>query len=467
MRALLLVGLMAVALLRPPGANAEPTLPNCPPDKDLCVQADRTGGIDLKTGVANLEGNVRGLMRSRQLTFRSDTLAAYRDGGKEWRRLVLDQNVHITQRDEVSESDHGVLTRDEVHLSGHVRMRQQDLRLQGDDALIRADGSRTVVRGSPMSLQMRRALLPPPEEGSHEAKSPAKAGPGAPAPGAAPKGQPAGASQAGAVGGRGSVPATEPRGTGPGAQAVIPPSAPAAGQPAGAHEAAEAPQAAAVPGKAAAMGAKAAAEPTEPITTTLSAEKAVLEGTPKHAELTGNVHVVQSDGSLDMRAQEVTLQFTADSKLKSFRAQGNVVITQPDRRISADFAQSEDDLKTILLVGNATMQQTGQFELKSARMVVYADARKGILQSGNQQKPITLSMDLSKQTFELTQASMIKLSEKGLPSAVLNKLTPLIGHAYDSREAFRKAVADHLSKSEAGTYSDLIADTAHQVPASQ
>lgn len=379
----------ARTLTAPPGAGAP--LPNCPPDKDLCVQADRTGGIDLKTGVARLEGNVRGLMRSRQLTFRSETLTAYRDGGKEWKRLVLDEHVHVTQRDQESDSDHGVLDHDEVRLSGHVRMQQSDLRVEGSQARIRADGSRTEVNGDPMTLVVNRALLAPP------AKAPAKGQGAAPPAKAPPEGQ-------------GSAP---------------------------------------------------------PVTTTLRAEKAVIEGSPKHAELTGNVHVEQSDGGLIMDAETVTLQFTANSRLASFVAQGHVVIAQPERRITADFAQSRDQLKTILLVGHATMQQTGQFELQSQRMVVYADASKGVMQTSGQQKPITLTMDLNRPTYRLTQPGMLQLAQANVPSSVLGKLTPLIGHSYRSRDALKKAVTARLTPGEARAHMQAILDTARQPAAAR
>lgn len=387
----------------PPGsrsasATAAPLLPNCPPERDLCVEADRTGGIDLKTGVARLEGNVRGVLRSRQLKFRAESVVAYRDGGKNWNRIVLDQHVQVSQRNQESDADHGVLTPNDVRLSGNVRMMQQDLRIAGDQAELRPDGSRSVVRGDPMTLVVNKALL------AESPPSPAngKAGPTAK--------------------GNAAKPVASPK-----------PTTALAG----------------------------------PVTTTLQAEQVIIEGTPKHAELNGNVRVVQSDGRLTLHAQQVILDFALNSKLKSFRAQGHVRITQPERRIAADFAQSGEDLKTILLVGNATMQQTGQFELKSQRMVVYADASKGIMQSNNEQKPITLSMDLSQPTYRLTEDDMLKLGQKNVPAPVLAKLTPLIGQAFSTRDAFKKEVSGRLTQTEASSYLNTIVDVARQRPAAQ
>ncbi len=348
-------------------ARAQPEEPalSCPVEREFCVQADRSGGIDLKTGVAHLEGNVQGLVRSRALRFSGQSLTAYRNGGQEWVRLVLDQDVRLKQSDRKSASDHGVLEREEIRLTGNVRIEQEDLRIDGSEAEIRSDGSRTVVRGvpeAPLTLVLERSLL------------------------------------------------TDS-------------------------------------GSAAAAGG----------TTTLRAQKMVLENQPRRAVLSGNVHIEQSNDHLRLDAEQVTLNFSEGNVVESFRAEGNVVITQPERRIAADFAQSRNELKTILLVGHATMQQKGAFDLKSDRMEVYADSSKGILQSHDRQKPITLSLDLAGgQTYGLTQAGMLKLSGKGLPPTVLEKLAPLIDKSFPSRAAFREAVSQRLTRPEQDTLLETI-----------
>jgi lipopolysaccharide export system protein LptA len=413
-------GLRAAPEPEPPAAVVAAPLPACPPDKELCVQADRTGDIDLKTGVAHLDGNVRGLMRSRDLSFRGQSLAAYRDGGQEWVRLVLERDVRVTQGDKVSESDHGVLERDEVRLTGHVRIRDEELRLAGNDAQIRADGSRTVVRGlphEPMSLLLQRALLAAPPTGQAPAAS---------------REQPAGQ----------APPASRE-------------------QPAGQEPPAEAATATPVGAEGAATP-EAAAAPAEPVTTRLLAQRAVLEQPPRRVTLSGEVRIDQSDQGLHLEAQQVTLFFTPQSTLDSFRAEGNVVITQPERRISADFAQSRNQLRTILLVGHATMRQQGKFDLKSDRMEVYSDASKGLMESHDHQKPITLSLELGGGTsYGLTQAGMLRLSQQNVAPAVLDKLAPLIGKTYPSRTAFREAVTGRLTNRESEKYLDAILATAH------
>jgi lipopolysaccharide export system protein LptA len=368
--ALLLSALLAAAAagLRPLRAQPADALAACPQGKELCVRAERSGGIDLKSGVAHLEGDVQGVMRSRELAFSGEMLTAFRNGGQEWVRLVLDHDVRVRQQDRRSESDHGVLEHDEIRLSGHVRIDHADMHLEGHEALMRSDGSRTVLHGlpdTPLTLVVQRPLIAP-EEGA----------------------------------------------------------------------------------------------PQEGVSTTVHSQKAIVEEQPRRVTLTGSVHVEQSDGRLRMDAQQVTLYFEGD-ELESFRAEGNVTIAQPDRRVTADVAQSRNQLKTILLVGHATLQQQGTFDLKSDRMEVYADSSKGVVQSQDRQKPITLSLDLAGgQSYGLTQAGMLKLSGMGVPPPVLEKLAPLIGQTYPSRAAFREAVSRHLSRRETDRHMDTILSNA-------
>src|SRR5690349_3238697 len=63
------------------GPAAEPALsmPVCPAYQNLCVNADKNGVFDMNSGVAELEGDVRGYMGSQDLTFHSDLLRAMRD----------------------------------------------------------------------------------------------------------------------------------------------------------------------------------------------------------------------------------------------------------------------------------------------------------------------------------------------------------------------------------------------------
>lgn len=394
----------ASAAEEPASAPAEaPVVPlDCPEEKALCVQAERSGGIDLKTGVARLEGNVRGFIRARGLSFAAERLTAFREGGQEWVRLVLEGDVRLVQDDREAAGDNSVLERNTVRLTGHVRIARPDLHITGHEAVIESDVGRTVVRGqpdAPLVATLHQSLLAttPAAQGTPAPPPPPEAGGPAPA----PNGEPAADGKS----------ATE---------------APGEGEP----------------------GA---------VTSRLSAQSMVMEGEPPRVVLTGDVHIEQSDGGLRMEARQVTLRFAEDRTLESFDAEGNVVIHQPDRRISADFAQSRNRLETILLVGNARMQEAGQFDVASERMEVYADSGKGILQSQDRRKPITLSLELAgDQPYGLTGPAMLTLSQRGVAPRTLEKLAPLIGKKFPSRAAFRKAVAPLLERKEAERYLDTI-----------
>ena len=346
-----------------------PALPNCPKSRELCVQAERSGGIDLKTGVAHLEGNVVGLLRSRKLRFNGQSLKAFRGGGKEWVRLVLDGGVRIRQPGRDSSSDHSVLEKGRIRLSGNVRIVQKDLELSGKDALLESRRGRTVVRGDsekPMRLVLRRGLVAAP--GSRK---------------------------------------------------------------------------------------------TGRVETVVTARKAVLEDKKRRIRLSGKVRIEQSDGALRIQAEGVVLNFSANSSLASFRAGGRVSIAQPGRVVSADRALSKDRMHTILLIGNATMLEKGQFELKAENLEVYTDSRKGILRSPDRKKPITLTLDFKKEdTHQLTQAHLTRLSQRGVPPLTLEKLGPLLERKFKSRPAFQKAVDARLSRPESRRYLSLIMKTA-------
>lgn len=396
--ALCLAVLCVTALGAPLPATAQAATgpPDCPEGRELCVQAERSGGIDLKTGVAHLVGNVRGIVRSRALEFSGRSLTAFRNGGgQEWVRLVLEDEVELRQQDRASRSDHGVLERNEIRLTGNVEIEQGDLHIKGHEATIRSDPARTTIHGlpgTPLTVRLARPLLRSDSAGAAGGEAPP--GIGSPA----------------ATGGRQATGQAAP---GPGA------------------------------------------------TTTLHALKAVVEEQPRRVVLTGNVHIEQSDNQLSIDAQQVALFFTAASELESFRAEGGVVIAQPERRISADFAQSRNALRTILLVGHASMQQKGQFDLKSDRMEVFVDANKGIMQSQDRQQPITLSLQLGgEKTYGLTRQNLLTLSDRGMPPDTLEKLSPLVGQRYETPTALREAVAGRLTPRERQRHLETILTTA-------
>ena len=97
-----------------------------------------------------------------------------------------------------------------------------------------------------------------------------------------------------------------------------------------------------------------------------------------------------------LTADSVRLDFDEEDKLAGFRAEGKVRIEQPERILSADIAYSENLNETVVLVGNAKIVQQGQFSLTSDRVEVYSDAKKGVVQSKDRQRPVTLELDLKK-----------------------------------------------------------------------
>jgi lipopolysaccharide export system protein LptA len=356
-----------------PPASAS-ALPDCPPERELCVQAERSGGIDLKSGIAYLEGNVVGVMRSRGLTFNGHSLRAFRGENEQWVRVTLDRDVRVRQEAREAAGDHGVLERDTIRLWGHVRIEQETVSIRGERALIESEPGRMTVQGAPMEATVQGRLLEP---------------------------------------GEGSVPAAGEKGAG---------------------------------GENGAAGVS-----------RLQAQEALFEEPLRRVVLTGEVRIEQSDPRFVLDAERVILFFAEGTRLDYFRAEGNVRIVQPDRQITADFAQSRNQLQTIQLIGHATLQQKGQFDLSSERMEVYAQAGKGIVQSQDRRKPITLSMDLAGGTpYRLNAARMIALSDQGLPPAVLEKLAPLLNRSFATRAGFIEAVETRLTDPEARRHLDAI-----------
>lgn len=138
----LLCGLCVLAL-----TGASESL-DCPDFKALCVQAERSGRIDLKTGTATLEGNVHGYIRAQQLDFRADTLKAYRNDKNEWVRLVLDRAVRLTQPDAVSTAAHSILEPEKILLYGDGKMVKAPYRIEGEKILVEDSSGRISVEGT-------------------------------------------------------------------------------------------------------------------------------------------------------------------------------------------------------------------------------------------------------------------------------------------------------------------------------
>jgi lipopolysaccharide export system protein LptA len=168
-----LLGLAAAAGALAAAVDAGPPLPDrCKEYRDLCAQADRRGAFDAAAGVAELEGNVVGHLKSRNLSFQSQLLRAHRGAEGEWERLVLSTKVRLAVPPRMVEADHSVIEHASVLVSGNARLTHGDLVAESEDVLLERDEGRATLRGSPgepVRLRFTQpdiARAPPPAEGS-------------------------------------------------------------------------------------------------------------------------------------------------------------------------------------------------------------------------------------------------------------------------------------------------------------
>ena len=118
-------------------------------------------------------------------------------------------------------------------------------------------------------------------------------------------------------------------------------------------------------------------------------------------------------------------------------------------------------MRTILLSGQANMRQKGQFDLKAETLEVHVDSRRGVIQSANRKKPITLLLDFKEdQSRRLARAEMTTLAQRGVPPLTLEKLGPLLNKSFPSREGFEAAVKARLTQAESRRYLSIIVGTA-------
>ncbi|MCZ6531996.1 MAG: hypothetical protein O7A08_03415 [SAR324 cluster bacterium] len=132
---------------------------DCPETKSLCVQASRSGGVDLKTGTAILEGDVKGYIRARKLSFTAQSLKAFRNDKNEWARLVLDKNVRLSQPDREAQAAHAVLIPNQILLFGMGRVRQKTFLIEAEEIRLMDDTGKISARGSrdkPAHIESRR-----------------------------------------------------------------------------------------------------------------------------------------------------------------------------------------------------------------------------------------------------------------------------------------------------------------------
>lgn len=371
-----------------PGAVESPL--KCPEFKSLCVQAERSGGIDLNSGTAVLEGNVVGHVKEHEMDFFAEKLMAFRNKKNEWVRLELDGDVRLIQPDSEAQADHSIVEPERIKLFGNARMERAPHSIRGDEIESDKSRDRTIVKGAPGEPLLIRF-----------------------------EGAPVKVSQEPAQGGE----APPPDG------AARPLAAPAE-----------------VPDLIESRGAD-----------------AVIDKVENYMRLTGNVVIDRIVMDWHLKGDNILLRFDDNNRFTGFRAEGNVVITQPGRTLNSDLALSKNNNETIQLIGNAKIQQTGQFELSSDRIEVYTDARKGVVHGKERQVPITLSFDVaSKEQYQLGRKDLPGLAAVGIPGEIQGKLNPLLDEPFEGRNNFSEAAARLLTEKEMGDYFEIIARAALQ-----
>ncbi len=145
-----LAATLSLTLPAAPAAGVALTPLDCPDFQKLCVQADRTGNLDLKQGVAQLEGNVRGYLRAQDSTFFGERLKAFRNLQNDWDRLELDSGVRLLEPERRISADHGVFEHNLVQLVGNVKVSDQATWMESLEAVLDRTSHRTTLRGTPL-----------------------------------------------------------------------------------------------------------------------------------------------------------------------------------------------------------------------------------------------------------------------------------------------------------------------------
>lgn len=137
-----------------PKAAAQPSAAataakECPMIREMCILADEQGEIDVKSGTADLKGNVRGYLHSRELEFRAQRLRAQQQGSKRvWRHLELNGAVNVSQPGRRITADHAVIEPDVATLFGKVRLEEEDRWLEGDEVVVEEEAQRVTAKGT-------------------------------------------------------------------------------------------------------------------------------------------------------------------------------------------------------------------------------------------------------------------------------------------------------------------------------
>jgi lipopolysaccharide export system protein LptA len=429
--------------------------PSCPEAQKICLQADRDGGIDIKSGTAYMEGNVVGVLKQHDLRFRSELLRAFRNERGEWTRLELDQGVELEQPTRRATGDHARIENDTgvADLHGSVTLSEPFTYAEGVQLHLERTPPRSVLTGN---LQHRAFLrhegrVPVSDAGAFYSPDRPEAPPGTeaqvgdPEPGAEPS--PGGAAlpepPAGAPEDEAQSPDFTRRGETP---------APSAGEGGPQHP----PAAPEEPGVLPAF---------LPDTVLVIADEAIYERDLRQAHFSGDVFMQRREMGWKVWAQQVDLEFSEDQRLVRLDAAGNVRIEQPGRVLVAAEVHSQDEMDVLLLSGNARAQQAGQFDLASDRIEVFTSVEKGLVQSEDRQRPIRLTLDVGPSPpYQLTETSLETLRAQGLPELTLAKLAELRDRSFPNRSGFVEALRGLISRQEAELYQATIAEAARTGP---
>jgi lipopolysaccharide export system protein LptA len=394
------------AALLPVGAP--PPLAECPAERNVCIRSEERGEFDVRTGTADLSGNVRGYIRAQRLSFTSERLKAQREGKQSWRRIELSGAVQLTQPGRRIVSDHAVIEPNVATAYGKVRLDDERRWGEGDELIIEQEPRRFTLKGTPAHL-LTLFVADTSARGQAAAKAQGQAKADTPAQSDAPVPNKSG------------------------------------------QKAAEKP------------GEKPADKPTvRPVSGTLvQAQRAVSEERSRQLFLTGAVNVNMGVRSLTVTAASVTVQFNAEHEVQGFQARGNVVITQPGRLLLGDSARTLNQMQTIVLQGKARMQQEGQFDLSSERLEVFTDTKRGAVRSEDRQRPMSLFLDLkSRNTWRLDASRLARLREQEVSEEVIRKLEPMAGLTFSNQDAFQKSVKQRLTDEESERYLPTIVNQA-------
>jgi len=142
------------AELQPPPKGAKlplgapPPLAECPAERTVCIRSEDRGEFDVRSGTADLTGNVRGYVRTQLLGFVSQRLKAQREGKQAWRRIELTGAVQLIQPGRRIVSNHAVIEPTVATAYGNVRLDDERRWGEGDELIVEKEPRRMTLKGT-------------------------------------------------------------------------------------------------------------------------------------------------------------------------------------------------------------------------------------------------------------------------------------------------------------------------------